>query len=349
MAPVRLAHRLRRNAGAILIDGFFRGISRAGRLHPNANPERHNVEVLRDVPYCDAAGDRHHPDHHLDVYRPIGTRPGAKLPVVLYVHGGGFRILSKDTHWIMGLAFARRGYVVFNISYRLAPRHPFPAAIEDTCTAFNWVSENADLWGGDPNCIVLAGESAGANLVTSLTIASCYERPEPYARAVFERGTVPRAVLPACGILQVTDPDRFRRRWPHMPPFVHDRVVEVSRGYLRGTQHLPAGALDLADPLLVFERGERPQRPLPPFFVVCGLKDPLLDDARRLQRALTALDAHCEVEFFPGEMHAFHAVAVSPNARRAWRHTYRFLERHTANKESTGADVEVVSEGEEIR
>ena len=50
---------------------------------------------------------------------------------MLYVHGGGFRILSKDTHWIMGLAFARRGFLVFNIGYRLAPKHPFPAAIAD--------------------------------------------------------------------------------------------------------------------------------------------------------------------------------------------------------------------------
>jgi acetyl esterase len=340
MARARFTDRLRRNAGALVINGFFRGISSAGKLHPNARPERHNVEVLRDVPYGESASrnsTRHHPAHHLDVYRPIGTRAGARLPVVLYVHGGGFRILSKDTHWIMGLAFARRGYVVFNISYRLAPRHPFPAAVEDVCAAFNWVVEHAELWGGDPNRIALAGESAGANLVTALTVASCYERPEPYAKAVFERGVVPRAVLPACGILQVSDPDRFRRRWPHMLPFVHDRVVEVSEGYLRGSHRLPPGSLDLADPLLVFERGARPARALPPFFVVCGTKDPLLDDARRLSRALGALDAHCEVQFFPGEMHAFHALAVGPSARRAWEHTYRFLEHHTADDASMQA------------
>jgi acetyl esterase len=245
----------------------------------------------------------------------------------LYVHGGGFRILSKDTHWIMGLAFARRGYVVFNISYRLAPRHPFPAAIEDVCAAFNWVSQHAELWGGDPNRIVLAGESAGANLVTSLTVASCFERPEPFARQVFERGIVPRAVLPACGILQVSDPDRFRRRWPHMLPWVHDRVVEVSDAYLRGAHRLPPRALDLADPLLVFERGEQPARQVPPFFVVCGTKDPLLDDARRLHRALKRMGSHCEVEYFPGELHAFHAIALSRNARRAWDQTYQFLDR----------------------
>ena len=52
-------------------------------------------------------------------------------PVVLYIHGGAFHYLSKDTHWVLALMFARRGYVVFNIDYRLAPVYPYSAAIED--------------------------------------------------------------------------------------------------------------------------------------------------------------------------------------------------------------------------
>ena len=59
------------------------------------------------------------------------------------MHGGAFQSLSKDTHWLMGLAFARRGYVVFSINYRLAPKHRFPAGLQDACTAARWVHENA--------------------------------------------------------------------------------------------------------------------------------------------------------------------------------------------------------------
>ena len=110
------------------MDGFFRGISRAGLLHPSARPERHGVEVLRDIAYLDTG----RPEHRLDVYRPRRASTTENVPVVLYVHGGGFRILSKDTHWVMGLAFARRGYLVFNIGYRLAPAHPYPAALSDS-------------------------------------------------------------------------------------------------------------------------------------------------------------------------------------------------------------------------
>src|SRR5690606_5988723 len=124
------------------------------------------------------------PEHRLDVYRPAHAE--GPRPVVLYVHGGGFRILSKETHWLMGLYFARRGYVVFNIGYRLAPKHPFPAALEDSADALGWVVQNAHRYGGDPTRLVLAGESAGANLVTSLTLACCYRREEPYARRVFD-------------------------------------------------------------------------------------------------------------------------------------------------------------------
>src|SRR5215475_13278057 len=93
---------LRVFAGAFLVDNAFRGLSRLGRLHPRANPRRHGAEVERDVAYRPTGLAA----HTLDVYRPAGVR--GPLPIVLYVHVGGFRILSKDTHWMMGIGFARR-------------------------------------------------------------------------------------------------------------------------------------------------------------------------------------------------------------------------------------------------
>src|SRR5262249_35146502 len=203
MVPMPALKLIRMKAGALVVDNAFRGLSRLGRLHPSADPRRHGVEVVRDVAYL-PTGRR---EHTLDVYRP--SERSGPLPVVLYVHGGGFRILSKDTHWLMALAFARRGYVVLNINYRLAPLAPYPAAIADGGPACVWVTGNAGRFGGDRTRLVLAGESAGANLVTALTVAATMHRPEPFARDVFETGVVPRAVLPACGLLQVSDPERF--------------------------------------------------------------------------------------------------------------------------------------------
>src|SRR5438045_9096901 len=123
-----LHERLRIAAGALVANGFFHGAAAAGRLHPMARPRRHRVEVIRDVRYLPGPSRA----HLLDVYRPTTPAPdGRPWPVVLYIHGGAFRMLSKDTHWLMGLAFARRGSLVFNISHRLAPKHPFPPASAD--------------------------------------------------------------------------------------------------------------------------------------------------------------------------------------------------------------------------
>lgn len=312
----------RRALGARVAQGFFEGASRLGRLHPRARPEVHGIEVLRDVPY-----DPSLPARRLDVWRPPAVVAGATAPALLYIHGGGFRILSKETHWVMALTFARQGFLVFNIDYRLAPRHPFPAAVEDAAEAYAWVVANAHRYGGDVARLVLAGESAGANLITALTVAACFSRPEPYARKVFETGVVPRVLLPACGLHQVTDPDRFRRRKPHLPRVIADRIDEVSHAYV-GRHPTTDGTLDFADPLRVFEREDIPLRPLPAVFLTCGTADPILDDTRRLHAALVRRGARVEARYYPGEPHAFHALVFREAARQHWRDTWDFLARY---------------------
>ena len=317
MVEPSLVGDLRARAGRVLMDATWTALAQTGRL-PMAQPERHGVERLRNLPYLDSRLEA----HTLDVYRP--ARREGPLPVVLYVHGGGFRILSMDTHWIMSLAYARRGYVVFTINYRLAPAHPFPAAVEDACAALAWVHENAARFGGDPTRLVLAGESAGANLATSLALATSYARPEPWARRVFDLGLRPRAVLPACGILQVSDVGRFARR-KRLSSFLTDRLQEVEDAYLPAPAHPER---DLADPVVMLERGEAPARALPPFFAGVGTADALLDDTRRLKAALDRLGVPCAARYYPGEIHAFHAMVWRPNAKAFWRDTYAFLEEH---------------------
>ncbi len=301
------------------VDRFFYAIAALGTVHPLSRPERHDIEVDRDITYTTVDGR----PLRLDVWRPRKQREGA--PAILYVHGGGFRILSKDTHWIMALMFARKGYTVFNIDYRLAPAHPFPAAIHDVAHAYAWVVRNARAHGVDPRNIALAGESAGGNLVTAITLAACFERTEPWAREVFECGA-PVAVLPACGLLQVTEPERFAKRWPHISTAASDQIIVIAEQYLANIGELPREMLDFANPLHVLERDDVPARPLPPFFVACGTRDPLLDDARRLHAALEHRGVRSELHLYRGELHAFHAAVLTPNARRFWRDTYAFLE-----------------------
>jgi acetyl esterase len=331
----RSASELRRVRGKVahtLSSTFLQTLARAAKLHPRSRPSRHRVEVETNVRYRPGAG----PEHVLDIYRPIAT-PGerpAPLPVVFYVHGGAFQILSKDTHWLMGLAFARRGYLVFNISYRLAPRHRFPAAIDDTCAAWLWMLANVERLGGDPARLAVAGESAGGNLIAALTLATVQRRREPYAQAVFDAGVVPRAALPFCAILEVSRGDRFARRRP-LPDWLDGMMRSVEHAYLG--DHRPTDC-DLADPLCVFERAADAQegtaaggeaffeRPLPPFFAPVGTRDPLLDDTRRLEKALRRLQVPCEARYYADEIHAFHALVWRRQARTCWRDALAFLD-----------------------
>jgi acetyl esterase len=306
----------RRRTGRAAITLLLEGGTRLLRLHPRGRALRAGLEITRDVAYDEGA----RAPRLLDVWRPAGAR--APLPVLLHVHGGGFRILSKEASWAQAAAFARAGHAVFTLDYRLAPRHPFPAALEDACRAALWVREHAAEHGGDPSRWALAGESAGANLVLALAIAATGPRPEPWARAVFEADLPIRACLPACGLLQVSQGERFRERDPGLPVLFADRIHEVCRGYL-GSQSEPGS---LADPLLVLESDWEPARAFPPTLAIVGSRDPVLDDSLRLGRALERRGLPGGVRLFEGGGHAFHLVPWTPLGRAAWAAQLAFLD-----------------------
>lgn len=119
------------------------------------------VSIQRDVPY---GSDRL---QKLDVFTPDGAKAG-KLPVLLFVHGGGFTRGDKHGAFYpdnITLWAAKNGMVGVNIDYRLAPQDPWPAGVKDLVSAIAWCTANIARYGGDPNRIVLFGHSAGANHV----------------------------------------------------------------------------------------------------------------------------------------------------------------------------------------
>jgi len=112
------------------------------------------------------------------------TPPDAKapLPVLIYLHGGGWAIGPVKTHDpFCRLLCAAASVRILSVEYRLAPEHPYPAGQEDTLAAYNWAAEHAPTFGGDARRLALGGDSAGANLAAVAANRICaqggVERP----------------------------------------------------------------------------------------------------------------------------------------------------------------------------
>lgn len=106
----------------------------------------------------------------LRAYRPLGAAP---LPVFVFFHGGGFvaGTLSEFDGFCSRLADAA-GCIVASVDYRLAPEHPYPAAVDDAWAGLCFVASNAGGFGGDPQRIAVGGDSAGGNLAAVTAIAA---------------------------------------------------------------------------------------------------------------------------------------------------------------------------------
>jgi acetyl esterase len=314
------SQRMRLSRAAVIataIDRAAHSLARVRYAFPDAQPERHHVFLERNVPYGTARG------HELDAYVPM--RSPRPMPIVMYVHGGGFATLSKDTHRVMALAIARRGYLVFNVNYRLGFTHPYPAPLEDVASALLWVNANADRFGGDRTRIAIAGESAGGNLVTALGVMHAKRHDEPFARRLHDANISLRAVLSTYPYLDLHD--RYTSH-PRLAGWYKAGLYWAASSYL-GHRVFDGEHDALASPLRALESPRfAPDRPLPPFFIACGSRDPLLGQCRRLKDALDRLGTESELFIAPGEIHAFDAMVWRAPARAKWKATHAFLGRH---------------------
>ena len=242
------------------------------------------VHVEHNVPYREHAAGARTSSTSTEAKTPSGP-----LPTIVYIHGGAFSMMSKDTHRIMAYVLAAQGYQVFNINYRLGPVHTYPKPLKDAVAAFEWVLDNGAKYGADTTRLAIIGESAGANLTAALAYCATHPRPEPFTRSIFERDAKIACVAPLYGLLDVHDVRRFWR-----DPEKSRRMASWIKGEIRGTAYSYLGRrvkralqFPLASPLRLFERPAVPgSRPLPPFFTTVGTADPLLGDTIRLNDAL---------------------------------------------------------------
>ena len=177
-----------------------------------------NVEAVENVSYgsCDKW-------HLLDLYRPKDAE--GKLPVLLNIHGGAWVYGDKKVYAPYCMYLATQGFAVVNASYRLAPKHTFPAPLEDVGAMVEWVVDHAEEYGLDVSNLFFVGDSAGAHLATAYTAV---QLNEAYAKSfpgikVDER-FIPKGLLLNCGVFDIEV--EWKKQGRALTPFLTDLLGE---------------------------------------------------------------------------------------------------------------------------
>lgn len=219
------------------------------------------------------------------LYRPLSSKPQDVLPLLIFLHGGGWCVGDVASYDVLCRELTNlSGCAVLSVDYRLAPEHPFPAALDDAVFAFRWAVEHADLLGIDPERIALGGDSAGGNLsiVTALELRGA--------------ATVPRFLLLVYPCTEIVSARPSRQRYAE--------GYFLDSGTLRWffERYLPEGNSEdwRTSPM----RAESLQG-LPPVMMVTAEFDPLVDDCLAFAERLRSEGVDTEHLQVDGVVHGF--------------------------------------------
>ena len=258
----------------------------AGRLHPVPD------DVL--VTEVTAGGV---PAHWLAA---PGTDTGR---VLLFLHGGGYELGSLRSDGELAARLGRAsGMRVLFPEYRLAPEHPFPAAIDDVLAAWRWLRTGQDL---SPGSIAVAGDSAGGGLAVALLVASRDAGEALPGAAVLMSPTVD---LTSSGASMTERAEQDPISTPAM-------LRQFASDYLAGADP----KTPLASPLFAALSG------LPPLLIQVGTADLLLSDSERLATAAAAAGADVTLQIGEGLPHVYQLLLGTPEAADATEQIGKFL------------------------
>ena len=191
-----------------------------------ANSSHAALEVTRDVPYVEQADQR----QKVDIYAPEGAK---SLPVVFWIHGGGWQVGDRTEIQLKPQAFVDGGFVFVSTGYRLLPDVEMGTIFRDVARPFRWVYDNITESGGDPDRIIVMGHSAGAQLAALICTDDRYLNAEGLSLKNI-RGCVPvdgdTFDLPA--IIETAE-TRLRAhglpmpKWGHRVKFGNDPALHV--------------------------------------------------------------------------------------------------------------------------
>jgi len=231
--------------------------------------------------------------------------PDAGQSAVLYLHGGGYVIGSPRTHRDLAARISQAsGARLLVIDYRLAPEHPFPAALDDALTAYRWLLDQ----GIPPAAIGIAGDSAGGGL-TLATLLRLRDEGVPLPACAVTLSAWTDLALTGTSLTSRADTD---------PIVTREGLREMAAHYVGTNTRDP-----YASPLYADLAG------LPPLLMQVGDAETLLDDTLRVAEKIRQTGGTVELEVYPEMIHVFQAFAVLlPEGQQAIRRIGAFLAAH---------------------
>ncbi len=239
------------------------------------------------------------------VYWPEQDAGPGPHPVTMFFHGGGFALGDLDTHDVTARQHAALGRtVVVSVDYRLAPEHPYPAAVEDAWAATCWVAAHAERVGADRSRLAVAGDSAGGTLAAVVA-----QRSRDRVRAGEGPAVVFQLLWYPSTMWDVSLPSFSENA--EAPVLDHAAIAAFTTWY--------AGHLDPSEPPADLAPGRAADLTgLPPAYVAVAGHDPLRDDGLRYAELLAAAGVPVEVDNAETLVHGYLGYAgVVPAATDA--------------------------------
>jgi acetyl esterase/lipase len=268
-----------------------------------------NVEFTPDVTYATIDGE----ELKVDLARPKDAK--LPLPCVVVIHGGGWAAGNRKSHDNLTWDLASRGYVAATVSYRFAPKHPFPAQIQDVKAAVRFLRANAEKFAIDPAKVGAIGFSAGAHLSMMLGAMDKEDGFDDVGENRDQSSKV-QAVVSYFGPTDLLQP------YP-------DATKPILQKFLGGTLDEKRDLAKRASPITYVNAGDAPM------LLLQGTKDPLVphDQAVRMADALTKVGVPGRIELLLGAGHGWGGAEIQRTAAETYAFFGQYLKpKATAKK-----------------
>ncbi|GAB3102125.1 alpha/beta hydrolase [Aestuariicella hydrocarbonica] len=247
------------------------------------------------------------------IYWPASTELSSAdtpLPIMVYYHGGGFVVGSVDIFDPLARQLSNVAHaIVISVDYRLAPKYPYPAAVEDGYAALQWAAQHAAELNGDANRIIVAGDSAGGNLA-AVTAQKARDENGPAIHAQ---------------ILYYPATDLTDTHYPSKELFIDGYGLSTSARNAFDTAYL-GHVTDKTDPY-VSPLYAAHLSSLPPALIVTAGFDPLRDDGQTYAKRLQSEGTVTTLKNYPTMIHGFMSIGLFSQQREALNATREFLDQ----------------------